>query len=462
MNEKKVAERQHPHEQDPLIRKNNFEAVEDNLTPEQVALESNRCLNCKNARCIQGCPVNINIPAFIAALKDNSVEKAGDIIRETSLLPSVCGRVCPQERQCEGKCVLGIKGKPVAIGALERYVGDNSSANNPAITPSGKKVAVVGSGCAGITAAADLRKAGHEVVVFEALHRLGGVLRYGIPPFRLPRVFLDREINTLKELGVQFKTNVIVGKSITIKQLEDDGFDAIFICSGAGLPKMLGVNGENLNGVYSANEFLTRVNLMQAHEAHTPTPLKIGERVAVVGGGNVAMDAVRTALRVGAKEAYIVYRRTETELPARLEEIRHAKEEGVIFKLLHSPVEIVGEDGYVKSMKLEVMELGEPDESGRRKPVPTGNIVDMPIDTVIVALGTGPNPIIQKSADAEGINIHTDKRGYIIVEEETNQSSISTIFAGGDVAPTGESNAINAMGAGKKAAKAINEMLLKK
>lgn len=454
-----MTDRQRQHEQDPQIRSSNFEAVEDNLTQEQVQLEANRCLNCKNAKCISGCPVNINIPGFISALKEKDLEKAGDIIRETSLLPSVCGRVCPQERQCEGKCVLGIKGEPVAIGALERYVGDNTSAKNPQIKPSGKKVAIIGSGCAGITAAADLRKEGHEVVVFEALHKLGGVLRYGIPPFRLPRNFLDREIDTLKEIGVKFETNVIVGKSITLKQLEKDGFDAMFICSGAGLPKMLGVSGENLNGVYSANEFLTRVNLMQAHEKHTPTPLKLGDKVAVIGGGNVAMDAARTSMRVGAKEVYIVYRRTEAELPARLEEIRHAKEEGIIFKLLHSPTEILGEEGYVKGMKLEVMELGEPDESGRRKPVPTGKIVEMEIDTVIIALGTGPNPIIQKSAMADGMEIETDRKGYIIIDAETNKTSIPMIFAGGDVAPSGESNAINAMGAGKKAAKAINEML---
>ncbi|HNW26113.1 MAG TPA: NADPH-dependent glutamate synthase [Candidatus Gastranaerophilaceae bacterium] len=454
-----MLERQRPHEQDKIKRRSNFEAVEENLTKEQVKLEVQRCLNCKNAKCIQGCPVNINIPGFIAALKDDNLELAGEIIRRTNLLPSVCGRVCPQERQCEGNCVLGIKGKPVAIGALERYVGDNTRAKAPEIKLSGKKIAIVGSGCAGIAAAADLKKEGHEVVVFEALHKLGGVLRYGIPPFRLPRNFLDREINALKEMDVKFKTNVIVGKSITLKQLEEDGFDAIFICSGAGLPKMLGIKGENLNGVYSANEFLTRVNLMQAHEKHTPTPLKIGDKVAVIGGGNVAMDSARTAVRVGAKEVYIVYRRTEAELPARIEEIRHAKEEGVIFKLLHAPVEIFGQDGHVKSMKLEVMKLGEPDESGRRKPVSTGKFVDMDFDTIIVALGTSPNPIIQKSAQAEGIEIKTDKRGYIVIEEDTNKTSIAKIYAGGDVAPAGESNAINAMGAGKKAAKAINEML---
>lgn len=452
-------ERQRVQEQDKEIRRHNFNPVESNLTPEQVKSEASRCLNCKNPRCVQGCPVNIQIPKFIEAIKEDNLQKAGDIIRETSMLPSVCGRVCPQERQCEGNCVLGIKGEPVSIGALERYVGDNTKAEEVKIIETGKKVAIVGSGCAGITAAADLRKAGHKVEVFEALHEFGGVLRYGIPPFRLPRTVLDRELLNLKNMGVKFHKNVIVGKSITLKQLKEDGFDAIFICSGAGLPKMLNIKGENLNGVFSANEFLTRVNLMHAGQEGSATPLKVGKKVAVFGGGNVAMDAARTAVRVGFEEVFIIYRRTEKELPARLEEIRHAKEEGVIFKFLYAPKEIIGENGYVKSVELEVMELGEPDESGRRKPVSTGKIETIDLDTVIVALGTGPNPIIQKSAENEGLKILTDKKGYITVDEESRATSVGTIYAGGDVAPVGASNAINAMGAGKKAAKAINELL---
>ena len=435
--------RQRPKEQDKFERRHNFLPVEENLTAEQVKEEASRCLSCKNPRCVKGCPVNINIPEFIKALKEDNLEAAGDIIRETSMLPSVCGRVCPQERQCEGNCILGIKGEAVAIGALERYVGDNSSAKNVEIVPTGKKVAIVGSGCAGITAASDLRKAGHEVTIFEALHEFGGVLRYGIPPFRLPRTVLDREIKNLKDMGVKFEKNVIVGKSITLKQLKEDGYDAIFICSGAGLPKMMNIPGENLNGVYSANEFLTRVNLMGADGKESVTPLRVGKAVAVIGGGNVAMDAARTAVRVGFEKVYIVYRRTEPELPARLEEIRHAKEEGVIFQFLHAPAEIYDKDGYVSGMKFEIMELGEPDESGRRKPVGTGRYTDLDVDSVIVALGTGPNPIIQKSAHLDGLDFEVDSKGYFTVDSETRETSIPAIFAGGDVAPVGTSNAIN-------------------
>ena len=453
--------RQKPKEQDRMERRHNFLPVEENFTPEQVKEEASRCLSCKNPRCVKGCPVNIDIPGFIKALKEDKPDEAGEIIRNTSMLPSVCGRVCPQERQCEGQCVLGIKGEAVAIGALERYVGDNTSAKPVEIVPSGKKVAIVGSGCAGITAASDLRKAGHDVTIFEALHEFGGVLRYGIPPFRLPRTVLDREINNLKEMGVKFEKNVIVGKSITLKQLKEDGYDAIFICSGAGLPKMMNIPGENLNGVYSANEFLTRVNLMHANEKDSATPLRVGKSVAVIGGGNVAMDAARTAVRVGFEKVYIVYRRTEAELPARLEEIRHAKEEGVMFHFLHAPVEIYNKDGYVDGMKFEIMELGEPDESGRRRPIGTGRYTDLDVDSVIVALGTGPNPIIQKSAHTDGLDFEVDSKGYFTVDPETRETSIPTVYAGGDVAPVGASNAINAMGAGKKAAKAINEYLAK-
>ena len=451
-------ERQRQKEQDRFERRKNFNAVEENFTPEQAQIEASRCLNCKNARCKTGCPVSIDIPSFIKEVKENNLEKAGDIIRQSSMLPSVCGRVCPQEKQCEGKCILGIKGEPVAIGALERFVGDNTAAKKVDITPNGKKVAIVGSGCAGMTAAADLRNAGFEVSVFEALHELGGVLRYGIPPFRLPRNVLDREIKALEEIGVKFFKNVVVGKSITIKQLKEEGYSAIFICSGAGLPKMMHIKGENLNNVYSANEFLTRVNLMHAQSPDTPTPLKAGKTTAIIGGGNVAMDAARTAVRIGYEKVYIFYRRTEKELPARLEEIRHAKEEGIEFKFLHAPVEINGEDGWVKSMKFELMELGEPDASGRQRPVGTGKFVDYDLDSVIVSLGTGPNPIIQRSANDENIDLETDNKGYIIINEK-GETSVQNVYAGGDVAPLGPSTAINAMGAGKRVAKAIIEAL---
>lgn len=454
--------RQRPHTLDPDYRNKNFEEVETSFTAEQAATEAKRCIKCKNPRCVQGCPVNVNIPTFIEQVAAGDIEEAGKIIRRTNLIPSVCGRICPQERQCEGNCVLGIKGKPVAIGSLERYVGDNSGSQPVEIKPTGKKVAIIGSGCAGLSAAADLVKAGHKVTVFEALHALGGVLRYGIPEFRLPRTALNREIESLKQLGVEFKANVIIGKSLTIQDIKNDGYDAIFICSGAGLPKMLNVSGENLNGVYSANEFLTRVNLMRANRAEYATPIRIGRKVAVIGGGNTAMDAARTAKRIGYEEVTIIYRRSEAELPARKAEIEHAKEEGIKFMLLHSPLEITGEEAFVTSINLQVMELGEPDASGRRSPVPVeGKTVRVDVDTVIVALGTNPNPIIQRSAREEGLELNINNKGYIVINSETGETSIPNVWAGGDVAPTGESNAINAMGAGKRAAKAINERLSK-
>lgn len=456
-------ERQYPPTLDPDYRNKNFEEVEKNFSHEQALEEAKRCLQCKKPKCVDGCPVNINIPGFIEQITNGDVQKAGNIIRETNLLPSVCGRVCPQERQCEGNCILGIKGKSVAIGCLERYTGDNSTSNPVKKDTKGYKVAIIGSGCAGISAAADLVKSGYNITVFEALHALGGVLRYGIPEFRLPREALDREISNLKNLGVEFKTNVVVGKSITIQDLFDDGFDAVFISSGAGLPKMLYVPGENLNGVYSANEFLTRINLMKANRVDSPTPIRHGKKVIVIGGGNTAMDAARTAKRIGFDEVSIVYRRSESELPARKAEIEHAKEEGVNFLFLHSPLEITGSEGYVTGMRFQQMELGESDESGRRKPVPIDNkTAYIEADTVIVALGTNPNPIIQKSSEDEGLNLDVNKRGYIIINPETGETSIEGVFAGGDVAPTGESNAINAMGAGKRSARAINEYLKQK
>ncbi|HSA07502.1 MAG TPA: NADPH-dependent glutamate synthase [Candidatus Gastranaerophilales bacterium] len=445
---------------DPDYRNKNFEEVENNFSDEQALAEANRCIQCKNPKCVEGCPVNVQIPEFIKKIKEGNIEEAGKLIRQTNFLPSVCGRVCPQEHQCEGKCVLGIKGQPIAIGALERYVGDKTSSDIKAINPSGKKIAIIGSGCAGMSAAADLSKAGHKITVFEALHALGGVLRYGIPEFRLPRNVLDKEIDFLKKLGVEFKTNVIIGKSLTLKDLFDDGYKAVFISSGAGLPKMLNVPGENLNGVYSANEFLTRVNLMKAHRKDSPTPLKIGKRAVIIGGGNTAMDSARVSKRIGFEEVIIIYRRSEEELPARKAEIEHAKEEGVKFLMLHSPLEIIGDNKDVKSVKLQTMELGEPDNSGRRSPVPVeGKTVDLEVDTVIIALGTNPNPIIQRSMKEDNIDLKVDKRGYIIINPQTGETSLSGVWAGGDIAPSGESTAINAMGAGKKAAKAINKYL---
>ncbi len=452
--------RQKPHNLDPDYRNKNFEEVEHNFTDEQVLVEAQRCLECKNPKCVQGCPVNVNIPGFIGEIKKGNIDKAGEIIRKTNFLPSVCGRVCPQEKQCEGACVLGIKGEPVAIGALERYIGDNSSTELPEIKSTGKRIAIIGSGCAGMSAAADLAKFGHSVTIFEALHATGGVLRYGIPEFRLPRKVLDREIEYLKKLHVEFKTNVVIGKSLTISDLFEEGFDAVFISSGAGSPKLLNITGESLNGVYSANEFLTRINLMKANQDDHATPVAVHKKAAVIGGGNTAMDSARTAKRIGFEEVTIIYRRSESELPARLAEIIHAKEEGIKFLLLHSPIEIIGENGYTKGLKLQVMELGEPDASGRRSPVPVKDkIVDIELDTVIVALGTDPNPIIQRSAEQEGLNLEVTRKGYIVTNPETSETSMKAVWAGGDVAPVGESNAINAMGTGKKAAASINEFL---
>jgi glutamate synthase (NADPH/NADH) small chain len=452
--------RQKPHNLEANYRNKNFEEVEENFTDEQALLEAQRCIQCKNPRCVKGCPVNVNIPAFINEVKNNNIEEAGRILRDSNSLPSVCGRVCPQEKQCEGSCVVGIKDKPVAIGCLERFVGDKTRPEVPQIKHTEKKVAIIGSGCAGMTAAADLAKTGQKVTIFEALHETGGVLRYGIPEFRLPREVLDREVDYLKKLGVDFKTNVVIGKSLTINDLFEEGFEAIFISSGAGLPMLLNISGESLNGVYSANEFLTRINLMKAHREDFHTPIKIGKKAIVVGGGNTAMDSARTAKRIGFEEVVIVYRRSEAELPARLAEIEHAKEEGIKFMLLHSPTEILGENGFVTGLKLQVMELGEPDASGRRKPVPVKDaIIQIDADAVIVALGTSPNPIIQKSALDENLNLEVNAKGYIITEPETGKTSIEGLWAGGDIAPNGESTAINAMGAGKRAAASINEYL---
>ncbi|WP_186429419.1 NADPH-dependent glutamate synthase [Clostridium sp. BSD9I1] len=450
-------------EQNPEERVKNFKEVSLGYTEEEAIKEAERCLNCKNPMCVPKCPVAINIPEFIQHLKEGNFEEAARVINRDSSLPAVCGRVCPQESQCEGKCILGIKGEPVAIGKLERFIGDWSRENNLDLTvksdKKNKKVAVIGSGPAGLTCAGDLAKMGYDVTIFEALHEAGGVLVYGIPEFRLPKeTVVKHEIENVKKLGVKIETDVIVGRTVTIEELmEEEGFGAVFVGSGAGLPKFMGIPGENLNGVFSANEFLTRNNLMKAFRNDYDTPVKVGTKLAVVGGGNVAMDAARTARRLGA-EVHIVYRRSEEELPARREEIHHAKEEGIIFDLLTNPIEILSdENGWVKGMKCIKMELGAPDESGRRRPVEIKDSeYEIELDTVIMALGTSPNPLI--TSTTKGLD--TNKWGCIIAEDETGETTKKGIFAGGD-AVTGAATVILAMGAGKKAAKAIDEFLSK-
>ena len=451
-------------EQEAQVRAKNFDEVCLGYNMEEAKCEAERCINCKNAQCMKGCPVAINIPGFIEQVKLGNIEEAYKIISESSALPAVCGRVCPQESQCEGKCIRGIKGEAVSIGKLERFVADWARENGmkpaPAKEKLGKKVAVIGSGPAGLTCAGDLAKLGYDVTIFEALHEAGGVLVYGIPEFRLPKeAVVAKEIANVESLGVKIEKNVIVGKSVTIDELMDEeGFDAVFIGSGAGLPKFMGIPGENANGVFSANEYLTRSNLMKAFNEDSNTPIMRGKKVAVVGGGNVAMDAARTALRLGA-EVHIVYRRSEEELPARVEEVHHAKEEGIIFDLLTNPVEILeDENNWVKGMRCVKMELGEPDASGRRRPVEVpGSEFDMELDTVIMSLGTSPNPLI--SSTTKGLE--TNKWKCIVADEEHGKTTKEGVFAGGD-AVTGAATVILAMGAGKAASKGIHEYLSNK
>ena len=455
-------------EQEPLVRATNFKEVSYGYDREEAEAEASRCLNCKNPMCVKGCPVNIDIPRFIQAVKEGNVEKAGDVIAEASALPAICGRVCPQETQCEGKCIRGIKGEAVSIGKLERYVADTNRKNGYVslnkLPDNGKKVAVIGSGPAGLTCAGDLAKLGYEVTIFEALHTAGGVLVYGIPEFRLPKAIVAKEVEALEALGVKIETNVVIGKTLTVDELFEMGNEAVFVGSGAGLPRFMNIPGESLKGVYSANEFLTRSNLMKAYLDAPVTPIMKGGRVAVVGGGNVAMDAARTALRLGAEKVYIVYRRSMEELPARAEEVEHAKEEGIDFRLLNNPVEILGyqnpdnprdeKNGFVTGIRCIRMELGEPDASGRRRPVEVkGSEFELEVDTVVMAIGTSPNPLIKNTTKGLEVNSH----GGIIVNEE-GLTSREGVFAGGD-AVTGAATVISAMGAGKVAAKAIDEYL---
>ncbi len=450
-------------EQQPEIRAKNFQEVALGYTKEQAVQEAKRCLQCKKPQCVAGCPVNVQIPDFIKKIAEEDFEGAISIIKQTNNLPAICGRVCPQEEQCEKKCILGKKGESVAIGRLERFAADYALKNNISqtnqaqnIQDNAHKVAVIGAGPAGLTAAADLAQKGYKVTVYEAFHEPGGVLIYGIPEFRLPKALVKTEIENLKQLGVEVQTNVIIGKTLTIDDLFQEGYEAVFIGTGAGLPKFMNIPGENLNGVYSANEYLTRINLMKAYKfPEADTPIKKGKKVAVVGGGNVAMDSARSALRMGADKVYIIYRRSEAEMPARQEEVHHAKEEGIEFKLLTNPVEIHGEDGWVKGISCIKMELGEPDASGRRRPVPVeGSEFTIDIDTVIMAIGTSPNPLIKSTT--QGLETHF--WGGLKVDQETGQTSKEGVYAGGD-AVTGAATVILAMGAGKKAADAIDEYI---
>ena len=447
--------------QDPNVRNKNFDEVALGYTEEQALDEAARCLNCKNHPCMDGCPVQISIPEFIQKIVEKDFEGAYQVINRSSSLPAVCGRVCPQERQCESKCVRGIKGEPVAIGRLERFVADWHNANVTAAPekpePNGHKCAVIGCGPSGLACASDLAKKGYAVTIYEALHTPGGVLAYGIPEFRLPKAIVQKEVDGLKALGVDIETNVVIGKSITVDELFDDfGYEAVFIGSGAGLPRFMNIPGENLNGVYSANEFLTRINLMKAFKEDSKTPIEHPKKAVIVGGGNVAMDAARSAKRLGA-EVTIVYRRSMEELPARKEEVEHAQEEGIIFKLLNNPIEIIGEEGRVKAVRCQEMELSEPDESGRRSPVPVeGKINEIEADCFIVSIGTSPNPLIKSTTDG----LDTNNRGCLVADEN-GATTREGVFAGGD-AVTGAATVILAMGAGKKAAAAMDEYIQNK
>lgn len=449
--------------QDPNVRNKNFEEVALGYTKEDAMNEATRCIHCKHKPCMDGCPVNVRIPEFIALVAEGKMEEAYEVINSTNALPAVCGRVCPQETQCEGKCVRGIKGEPVGIGRLERFVADyhmeNSKEKATPVESNNHKVAIVGSGPAGLSCAGDLAALGYKVTVFEAFHNTGGVLLYGIPEFRLPKSIVAKEVQNLKDKGVEFKTNMVIGRVLSIDELFEDGYEAVFIGSGAGLPIFMNIPGESLNGVYSSNEYLTRINFMKAYKSGYDTPITHDKGVAIIGGGNVAMDAARCAKRMGAEKVYILYRRSDEEMPARREEIEHAKEEGIEFQLLCSPVAVLGDDeGWVKGVKVMSMELGEPDDSGRRRPVPIAcSEHDIDVDCVIMALGTNPNPLIKSTTPG----LDTNKWGCIIADEKTGQTSREGVFAGGD-AVTGAATVILAMGAGKDAAAAIDKYIKEK